>query len=189
MNVLLRLPAPLCAVLLAACTATGSLAPATAPPPPSFELAGRILVRYQDRGFSSAVRWIQNAGSDEIWLTAPLGQTLAYLQADANGATLTGADQQQYRAASIESLTRSALGWRFPVAGMRYWVLGQPAPQLSSGPVERDGAARIARLLQDDWQVAFEYAAPDAARPFRIEMAGPDASIRLVIDELKPAQP
>ena len=30
-----------------------------------------------------------------IWLTAPLGQTIAYMQADAAGATLTNADQRQ----------------------------------------------------------------------------------------------
>lgn len=185
---MLRFGATLCSALLAACTTTGTLAP-TAAPPSEFELAGRIAVRYQDRGFSSAVRWKQNAGSDELWLTAPLGQTLAYLQADANGATLTAADQKQYRAASIESLTRSALGWRFPVAGLRYWVLGRPAPQMAPDAVERDGADRITRLKQDDWQVTFNYAAPAAARPSRIEVAGPDAQIRLVIDELTPPQP
>jgi len=140
-------------------------------------------VRYQEKGFSSSLRWKQAAGRDEIWLTAPLGQTIAYLQADADGATITGADQRQYRAASIESLTKSAFGWRFPVDGMRYWVFGEAVPGAPPAAIERDAAGRIARLKQDDWQVVFNYAA-DAKRPSRLDIAGNDAEIRLVVDSL-----
>ena len=173
----------LCAALLAACAG-----PAVAPDAPAFDLAGRVAVRFQDRGFSSAVQWKQQGGSDEIWLTAPLGQTIAHLQADAAGAILTTADQKQYRAGSIESLTRSALGWRFPVAGMRYWVLGQPAPGMALSAVERNDAGRIMRFTQDDWQVAFNYAATGPA-PSRLEMVSSDASIRFVIDRWTPGPP
>ena len=158
-------------------------------PAPAFELSGRVSARYQDRAFSSALRWKQNVGSDEIWLSTPLGQALAYLQADAAGATLTAADQKQYRASSIESLTRSALGWRFPVAGLRYWVLGQTAPGMALSAVERDGANRITRFEQESMRVTFNYAEPEAARPSRIEVAGGDAEIRLVIDSLITQQP
>ena len=173
-----------CAAFLAACAA----GPVVAPAPPAFDLAGRVAVRFQDRGFSSSVHWKQNGGSDEIWLTAPLGQTIAHLQADAAGAMLTAADQKQYRASSIESLTRSALGWRFPVAGMRYWVFGQPAPGMALSAVERNDAGRIIRFRQDDWQVAFNYVAASLA-PSRLEIVGSDVEIRFVIDSWTPAQP
>ncbi len=187
MSLLIRWGVALAAALLAACA---GLAPQRViETVPAFELAGRIAVRYQDRGFTSALRWKQNGGSDEIWLTAPLGQTIAYLRADGGGATLTAADQQQYRAGSIESLTGSAFGWRFPVAGMRYWVLGQSAPGMTLAAVERDAADRITRLWQADWQITFNYAGPDVTRPSRIEAAGADAEIRLVIDGLILQQP
>ncbi len=173
----------LCAAFLAACAAGPAVAPV-----PAFDLAGRVAVRFQERGFTSAVRWKQQGGSDEIWLTAPLGQTIAYLQADATGAMLTAADQKQYRGSSIESLTRSALGWRFPVAGMRYWVLGQPAPGMALAAVERNDAGRITRFKQDDWQVVIKYAAASLA-PSGLEIVGSDAEIRFVIDSWNPAQP
>ena len=181
MHPLFRSCAVWCAVLLTACAGT----PPSRPPEnlPAFELAGRVAVRYQERGFSSSLRWKQAAGRDEIWLTAPLGQTIAYLEADADGAKITGADQRQYRAASIESLTRSAFGWRFPVDGMRYWVFGEATPGAPPAAVERDDAGRIARLKHEDWQVAFNYTA-DAKRPSRIDIAGNDAQIRLAIDSL-----
>jgi len=49
--------------------------------------------------------------------------------------------------------------------------------------MERAPAGRIARLKQDDWQVVFNYAA-DAKRPSRLDIAGNDAEIRLVVDSL-----
>jgi outer membrane lipoprotein LolB len=113
---------PALALVLAACA--GVAPRARIERPPAFELAGRIAVRYQDRNFTSAVRWKQQPDGDELWLTAPLGGTIAYLKSDASGATLTAADQKQYHAASIEDLTQSALGWRLPVDDMRYWVRG-----------------------------------------------------------------
>ena len=184
MSFVLRLGLTLCATLLAACT-TPPLQ-STAETAPAFELAGRIAVRYQGRAFSSALRWKHDAG-DEIWLTAPLGQTIAYLLADAGGATLTAADQKQYRARSIESLTRSALGWSFPVAGMRYWVLGEPAPAMSLSALERDDAGRIIGFRQDDWQITFNYVTPGKT-PSRLDIGGSEAEIRFVIDSFTLAQ-
>ena len=181
MRVTFRCGVALAAVLLSACAGVGPRPVATAP---AFELAGRIAVRYQDRGFSSSLRWKQAGGHDDIWLTAPLGQTIAHLEADADGATLTASDQRQYRAGSIESLTKSAFGWRFPVDGLRYWVLGEAAPGAPPAAIERDDVKRIARLTHDDWQIAFNYAAPDAKRPSRLDIVGNDAQIRLVVDTL-----
>jgi outer membrane lipoprotein LolB len=181
-----RCCAALCTLLLAACAGMAPTQPVQNAP--AFELAGRIVVRSQGRGFSSSLRWKQAAGRDEIWLTAPLGQTIAYLQADADGATFTGADQRQYRAGSIENLTNSALGWRFPVAGMRYWVHGQPATGIAVAGVERDEAGRIIRLRQDPWEVAFVYVSTGAA-PSRLEMVNGDVTIRFAIDERTAVQP
>ena len=163
-----------------------------APVPPNsagFDLSGRMAVRYQDRSFSSALRWKQNAGGDEIWLNTPLGQTLAYLQDNRAGATLTTAEQKQYHAQTIESLTQSALGWRFPLAGLRYWVLGQTAPGIDAKELVRDSAQRITGFVQADWQVALEYTDATAARPSRLDLTGSDAHIRLVIDSLQMARP
>lgn len=183
MNPMIRRCAVLCTALLTACA---PIAPRRdAGTAPSFELIGRIVVRDQERGFSSALRWQQSGRADEIWLTAPLGQTIAYLRADGGEATLTASDQKQYHANSIESLTRSALGWRFPVSGMRHWVLGKVAPGMTLAGVERDDGRRLLRFTQDAWQVTLGYPAADGeARPSRIEVAGAGAEIRLVIDSL-----
>ena len=183
----LRYCVVLSVALLAACAGVGP--PRGAETAPPFELAGRIVVRYQESGFSSSIRWKQLEGRDEIWLTAPLGQTIARLEADGSGATLTASDQKQYRASSIESLTKSAFGWRFPVDGLRYWVFGEAVPGAPPGSIERDDSKRISRLKQDDWQIAFNYPSAEATRPSRLDIAGNDAQIRLAIDTLSRQAP
>lgn len=181
-----------CYVMLMVALLAGCAADPLAPVPlnsTGFELAGRMSARSQERVFSSALRWKQGAGGDEIWLNTPLGQTLAYLQDGGSGATLTTAEQKIYRAQSIESLTQSAFGWRFPLAGLRYWVFGRPAPGVASGTPERDAQNRVTRFVQADWQVALEYADAAATRPSRLDIAGGDAQIRLVIDSLEAVRP
>jgi outer membrane lipoprotein LolB len=153
-------------------------------PVPPFELNGRILVNDQEHRFTGLVRWECASAADDIWISAPLGRTVAHLHADANGAALTTADQTTYRASSVEGLTQSALGWRFPVAAMRHWVLGQPSPALPLADVERDGDQRLLTFAQGQWRVTLAYPEDGGLQPSRLDVAGGGAAIRLVIDSM-----
>jgi outer membrane lipoprotein LolB len=179
---LIRLASIVLAAAIAGCADTPpreSGAPAAA----AFELEGRIAVRAGERAFSSQFRWQQSAVRDDVWLLAPLGQTIAHLEGTADGAVLTTAEQRRYRAGSIEALSESALGWALPVELLRFWVLGEPAPG-PADPLERTAAGRIALLGQQGWRVRFSYN-DGAARPSRLELGREGAEIRLVVDTLR----
>lgn len=169
--------------LLAACAA---LAPAPEVPrtPVRFDLLGRVAVNYDGRAFSSNVRWQHAPERDEIWLLTPTGQTLAYIVDDAGGATLTGADQKQYRANNVESLTRQALGWELPLARLGYWVRGEAAPGAAPAVTGRDERSRLTALTQDGWRIAFVHYPPgeQGGLPRRLDLASGAHEIRLVID-------
>lgn len=156
--------------------------PAAAATP--FDLSGRVLVSYDGRAFSSSVRWQHAQQRDEIWLLSPVGQTLAYIDAGAAGATLTAADQTQYRAASVDNLTRQALGWELPLAHLQYWVRGEAAPFSAPEAVARDAETRITALTQDGWRIAFLYfpSAEHDGLPRRLDLVHGSNQIRLVID-------
>ncbi len=154
--------------------------PAAAP----FDLIGRMAVTYDGRAFSSSVRWQHSAERDEIWLLTPVGQTLAHIVGDADGATLTGADQKQYRAGTVESLTRQALGWELPLARLSYWVRGEVAPGSAPARAERDDSGRLTFLDQDGRRIAFVNYPPaeHGGLPRRLELTSGAHEIRLVID-------
>jgi outer membrane lipoprotein LolB len=181
---MLRQLSALAAVLaVAACAALGPRE-AVAPGPP-FDILGRVLVSYDGRAFSSGLRWRHAPERDEIMLLTPVGQGLAHIVNGADGATLTAADQRRYHAASVEGLTRQALGWELPLAHLRYWVRGEPAPGSAPTVLERDASARLVRLEQDGWRIAFvNYSEHQhGGRPRRLELDRGTQRIRLVIDE------
>ena len=154
-------------------------------PGPSFDLSGRVLVSADGRAFSSGLRWRHDAGNDELWLLSPLGQALAHIQARPGNATVTSSDQQEYHAASVESLTRRALGWELPVAQMQYWVQGRVASANLASPATLDAHGRPVLFDEDGWRVRIEYVAMAGqdGRPRRLELSRKGQRIRLVIDD------
>jgi outer membrane lipoprotein LolB len=176
----------LCAIgLLSLLGGCALLAPQDAGPrAESFDLLGRVLVSYDGRAFSSSVRWQHGVEQDEVWMMTPTGQTLAHLRENSSGATITGADQTQYHGSRVESLTRQALGWEFPLGRLQHWVRGAPVPGSAAENVQRDGESRITRMAQDGWRIAYEYSAATeyGALPRRVELTNDAQSTRLVID-------
>jgi outer membrane lipoprotein LolB len=150
-----------------------------------FEAQGRVYVRYGPRAFSGSLRWRHAPERDEVWLGGPFGQTGAHIARDATGAILTTADQQEYRAGSIEALTREGLGWSLPLADLSYYVLGK-VPQDAAASAERDADGRIVRATRDGWSVRWVALGGEgsAPRPGRIELSKEELEIRFVVDRL-----
>ena len=169
------------ALALAACAAL-------APPPPAsqapFDIVGRVAVNSEGRSFSSNMRWQHAGGRGELWLLSPLGQTIAHIASDADGATLTASDKQQYRAASVEALTQQALGWELPLSRLTWWVRGEPVPGAAPTRMERDERGRLVSLVQDGWQIAYTHYPPGehGGSPRRLDLKSGAQDIRLLID-------
>jgi outer membrane lipoprotein LolB len=75
------------------------------------------------------------------------------------------------------------LGWTFPVAHLRYWVLGVPAPG-SHAEVEYDRDGRLETLAQDDWtlEVSEYQPAGTLELPRKFEVANDEVRIKVVVD-------
>lgn len=176
----------ICLLLAAVAALSGcaALQPVPAQRAAAFDLVGRVAVTYEGRAFTSGVRWEHLPERDEIWLMIPTGQALAHITADASGATLTGADQNQYQAGDVGRLTRRALGWELPLAQLTWWVRGEPVPGAPAEEALRDQQGRLVRLKQDGWRILYVHPADDgrAGRPQRLDLARDGQQIRLVID-------
>lgn len=156
--------------------------------PAGFEMLGRVYVRFGQRAFAGSLRWQHAREADEVWLSGPLGQGAAHILRDASGATLTGADQQTFRATSLARLTQDGLGWTLPLADLSYYVSGA-VPGAAMASVRRDEIGRIESAQHDGWSVRWVHREDQAstAPPSRIELRRDDVEIRLVIDRLEPS--
>ena len=149
----------------------------------AFQFSGRVGVKYDGQGFSGNLRWIHTEQHDEILILSPLGQGVAQIEQNAAGVVLTTSDQKRYEAQDVEALTESVLGWRLPMAGMRYWVLGRAAP--GKADMQFDEMKRPVQLIQDGWQIDYlAYREADGlVMPQKLTMHRQDLEMKLIIDD------
>ena len=91
----------------------------------AFSLEGRFSLRNEDRSYAGRLSWRHASGGDQVLLSSPLGQGLAEIVSDANGARLTTSDGKVYAAVDAETLTRDVLGYPLPLAQLTDWVRGR----------------------------------------------------------------
>ncbi len=157
-------------------------------------LGGRISVLYQKNGENQAIHskftWTQNTQQTTIDLFSPLGQTLAVIQIDAQGASLTEAGKPPHIADNADVLVKQILGWPLPISGLRDWLQGFGTDNRNQAFV---AAPDTHFTTQDGWQLSYGDWEHDATHgtaphPKRIDLSRATeqagiVEIRLVIDE------
>ena len=149
----------------------------------AFSLEGRFSLRNEDKSYSGRLSWRHDRGGDRVLLSSPLGQGMAEIVSDAEGAHLTASDGQIYSAADTETLTRDVLGYPLPLAQMSDWVRAtlRDAEESTIDEFGRPLSQRVAM-----WRIEYGYENDDAsAVPNRIfaERVGGGLELRLRIDE------
>lgn len=172
----------LLAVLLAACT--------TPPPAPldGHSASGRVVIRNGGESHYANFEWESAPARDRIALNTPLGQTVAELEVSYSGTAVTLAvlrqgDGSSQVADDPDALLASATGFRLPVSGLRWWLLGRSAPGKAAREEVTDTGKRI---FQDGWQIdasQFSEPVPGQRVPGKLELRRDDLSVRIVISE------
>jgi outer membrane biogenesis lipoprotein LolB len=136
--------------------------------PPAFEMSGRLAVRQGERSDIARLRWTHKPGTDLWVIASPLGNEVARIESDRDGAALTQAGGPGARAASFAELTEGLLGVALDPAMLRAWLHGTARADPS-----------------DAWEVTIEETqragVVDIAR--RISAKRGDVVVRLVVDE------
>lgn len=149
----------------------------------AWTLDGRIAVAAGENGFSGGFDWAQQGERSDVALSGPMGAAGMELHVDGESLTvdLRG---ETYAGEAARRLVEERIGpgLGLPVAEMRYWLVGAPAP--AGGFEETLGDdRRLASLAQAGWQVRYErYDAVGAlALPARIEMSTAGLRLRVVV--------
>lgn len=146
----------------------------------SFSLNGRISVQHGEDSFSGTLDWVANGTIDDLLFSTPLGQGIASLTRTPEGVVLTPAGKQPVHAQTADDLTEKTLGFRLPLAGLRFWIQGHPDPKRPfQSTISENGG--IAQLRQDGWVI--DYLQYRENRPRKIHVTREGLEIRLVIDE------
>jgi len=149
----------------------------------SWSLSGRLGIQTDYEGWHVSIQWQQQASRYDIHLTAPLGQGSLKLEGDESGVLLQSSDGESVSAKDPGELLYQQFGWRVPVAALRYWVLGLPAPGDAKPTLDEYG--RLSHLQQAGWEITFlDYEGHDGIElPGRVFVNNHNAKVRLVIGE------
>jgi outer membrane lipoprotein LolB len=159
-----------------------------------YNLNGRVAVAANGQGFTASLRYEQTPGKSNLALDGPLG--IGGLRVELDGEDLsidTSRGEKLDGVAAREELERR-LGFPLPLAEMRWWLLGIPAPGVEH-TVRMDIASHeITRFVQRGWSVTIEKRMPALgfALPQRLlaqragtggaEIEGEGARMKLVVE-------
>ncbi len=149
----------------------------------NWRLSGRLGIQTGHEGWHAGLDWQQHNSAYTIRITAPLGQGSLLLQGDTTGVLLQTSDGETAHAADPGLLLYQQFGWKVPVASLRYWVLGLPAPGHAVKTLDEYG--RLSRLQQAGWEITFlDYELQHGVElPGRVFVNNHQAKVRLVIGE------
>jgi outer membrane lipoprotein LolB len=119
-----------------------------------WDIRGRVSIQTKDDGGPADLFWQQTDSKHfDIKLVAPFGAGTLHLQGQPTGVLLTTSDGEQIMAQTADDLIRQVQGWHFPVSGLRYWLLGTPAPSSKSELVSWNEQGLLYVLHQDGWRI------------------------------------
>ncbi len=126
----------------------------------TYGFTGQLAAATASDGFSASLRWQQQGPSSDVLLRAPLGVGGAHLVYSGSVLRVTASDGSQLEGEAARGELVRLLGFEPPLASLRYWLLGVPAPADPAAVETLDASQRLARLQQGDWQVEYgEYLA------------------------------
>lgn len=148
-----------------------------------WRLSGRLAIQAGHEGWHARINWRQQQQDYAIMLIAPLGQGSLRLDGNDSVVTLRTDEGQSVSAADPTALLEQQFGWRVPVAALRYWVLGIPAPGAREEQVDEYG--RLIHLEQGEWEIRFlDYETQQGLEvPGRVFVNNHQAKVKLVISE------
>ena len=179
-----------CAVLAAGCATTpaGSpAAPKTADPAQlsQWMAKGRIALSAQGEGGSGSFVWQQRSERTELTVRGPLGAGGLALVTDGVSIELADGAGQPFDGEAARVELERRLGVKLPLAELRYWMLGVPAPEPSgSGPVQASTGS-VPGFVQRGWVISYEELKPQAgwSLPARLTATTSGARVKIVVDD------
>ncbi|MGF1525666.1 MAG: lipoprotein insertase outer membrane protein LolB [Candidatus Competibacterales bacterium] len=146
-----------------------------------FDLQGRVSLTRGEEGWHASLNWRQRGDAYTIDLVGPLGQGQVLITGSGDDAVLESGDRRLV-ADDPDALVAAATGFALPVAGLRHWVRGLPAPD---GPrtLRGDPQGRVTNLQQAGWTIDYlGYQTVDALDvPRRIDARRGELRLKLVI--------
>jgi len=155
-----------------------------------------MAVQADGEGYHGRFDWQQHGEQMDLAVSGPFSQGGVRLTGDASGVQLRDDKGGSAFAVDADALLQQATGLQVPVGGLRYWMLGLPAPGAAPGQAgaqatgptamhEVDAQGRLLRLHQNGWNIDYRaYLDVDGlSLPRKLFLDRDDLRVRLVVEQ------
>ena len=118
-------------------------------------------------------------------MRGPLGAGGLALVTDGESIELADGAGQPLDGEAARAELERRLGVKLPLAQLRYWMLGLPAPNPAGGGPVQFSTTPVPGFVQGGWGVSFEELKPQAGwnLPARLTATTSGARVRIVVDD------
>jgi len=148
----------------------------------AFTLQGR-LAETGLVSFGGTLSWMQDGETFQARFFGPLGVGAVAISGTAQEMEVRSKDGS-VRTREPEAYMQQQFGWSLPLRGLRYWVLGLPAPGGESR-LKLDESGRILALKQDGWELDYgEYQdAGGLSLPKKFTISDSERGFKVFVDQ------
>ncbi|MCL6270342.1 lipoprotein insertase outer membrane protein LolB [Sansalvadorimonas sp. 2012CJ34-2] len=119
-----------------------------------WQVSGRAGVKTKAKSGVVSINWDNKPEAFSIYMSGPLGQTLARLEGEGDTVILDVPGQEPTKARTAEDLLYRQTGWWLPFSSLKYWMRGIPAPGKDYVRT-LNPQGYLAELKQDGWRIVF----------------------------------
>ncbi len=156
-----------------------------------FGLTGRVAVAANGEGFSANLRYERQPERTDLALDGPMGIGGVRVAIAGDDLRIETSSGKQLDGAAAREELEQRLGFALPLAELRWWVLGIPAP--GDAQLDEDsGSGEIRGFTQNGWRVSIDSRAPGLgfALPRRLTAERATAEIparmKLLVEQWRP---
>ena len=152
-----------------------------------YGLNGRVAVAANGQGFSASLRYQQLPRGSNLALDGPLGIGGLRIVLEGDDVEIATSRGEKLDGDAARAELERKLGFVLPLAELRWWLLGIPAPGEAS--VNQDGGSgEIRDFTQDGWHVSINTRADSLgfSLPQRLTAEREGARLKLLVEQWRP---
>jgi outer membrane lipoprotein LolB len=179
-----------CALIVTGCATVPVGSPSGSRPADPAQLTqwvarGRIALAAQGEGGSGSFVWQQRSERTDLTVRGPLGAGGLALVTDGATIELSDAAGQPLNGEAARAELERRLGVKLPLAELRYWMLGVPAPDAPGSGMVQTSSGLVPGFIQGGWAVSYEELKSQAgwSLPARLTATTNGARVRIVVDD------
>jgi outer membrane lipoprotein LolB len=153
-----------------------------------YHLNGRVAVAANGQGFSASLRYQQQPSRTDLALDGPLGIGGMRVALEGEEVSISTSRGEKLDGLAAREELERRLGFALPLAQLRWWLLGIPAPGAGAELEQAAQSGEIRGFTQNGWHVNVQarVASLGFSLPQRLNVEREGARLKLLVENWQP---